>query len=235
MKPYTTLITLFTLWISILNINAQADSVFITGKVYDYNTQEILGNAIFIHNGDLVKLSDEGDFNRYIKPGDTLSFRYTGHENYTIIVDEDLDKLSYITGIFLNQQEVTASDFILKPRLHNAKSFASYDPLAMEQMMKNAQHTVDVASYQANQAHEWDAHDNQKYSMSLKEEAIEYKAAIAPSQQIGATGTASIYDPIKTMQLKQKINAQIQKEKTLTAEEEFYLKTLFLNRNFNTK
>lgn len=227
-KPITLFVFLLLSSISFL-AKAQNDSVFITGKVYDYESQETLKKAIFIHNNQITNLKEDGSFACYVKKGDTLSFRYTGHDNYTIIVDENLDKLSYISGIFLNQQEIDASSFILKPRLHNAKSFASYDPLQMEQMMNNARRTITVASYQANKAREWDAQDNQKYSMTQKEVELEYKNAIAPAQQVGVDTRASIYDPIATLEIQKKINAKIPEEKELSADEDFYLRTLFIH------
>ena len=222
--------SLMLIFVGITSLKAQVDSVFLSGKIYDYETQEILKAATFIHNGEVKKLSDNGDFNCYIKAGDTLSFRYTGHENYTIIVGDDLEKMTYISGIFLNQQAINHSEFILKPRLHNAKSFANYDPLKLEQMMNNAKHTLDIANYQSKRAQEWDAYDNQKYTMQQKEEAIEYKSAIGPSQQARISSTAYLYDPLNTWKLKRELATKKKMTPQLSAAEELYLKTLFLNK-----
>lgn len=218
---------LFLLLLLPLVSHAQSDSIFITGKVYDYETQKPLKNAVFKHNGELIKLTDNGDFQCYVKTGDTLAFRYVGHKDYEIIIDNDLEKTAYISGVFLNKEDLISSKHILQPRLNNAKSFASYDPLEMERNMKNAQHTLSIAAYQAGQDREWDVSDNQKYAMNQKEMDIEYKAAIKPSSQVGLGLKTNLLTPLSSITLEKQGLRELPQIKRLTKDEEFYVITLF--------
>lgn len=207
--------------------HAQSDSIFITGKVYDYETQKPLKNAVFKHNGEFVNLTENGDFQCYVKPGDTLAFRYEGHKDYEVVIDDDLEKVAYISGIFLNKEDLISSKYILQPRLHNARSFASYDPLEMDRMMKNAQHTLAIAAYQAGQEREWNVSDNQKHAMNQKEMDIEYKAAIKPSSQVGLGLKTNLLTPLSSITLEKQGLKELPQIKHLTKDEEFYVMTLF--------
>ena len=215
------------LGLSLLPLAAQRDSTLISGIVYDYETREALKQASFKHNGEFIDISDDGKFQLYVKPNDSLAFKYLGYKDYVIVVPEDLDQVSYISGVFLNKADISASEALVVPREYKVESLATYDPMQMQSMMQNAQHNVAVAAYQATQPYEWDAAANQKHSMAMKDLEIEYKGGIAPSQMVGIGTSTTLQNPGKDLKLDKFGEKDFKEFSPLTPKEEFYIKTLF--------
>lgn len=223
----STFLTLFILIFGTAKVIAQRDSVMISGVVYDYESREALKKATFKHNGEFIDIAQDGKFQRFVKPGDTLAVRYLGYKDYIIVVPDDLDQVSYITGIFLNKSNIDESDVLVVPREYKVDALATYDPMQLQGMMQNAQHNIAVAAYQATQPYEWDAHENQKYSMTVRELEIEYKNAIAPTQQVGLSSSTSLQNPKGDLQLDKLSEKGMEHFTPLSPQEEYYIKTLF--------
>lgn len=220
------LLILFFLVFNFFSAIAQQDSVMVSGVVYDYESREALKNAVFKHNGEFVDISEDGHFQLYVKPEDTLSFRYLGYEDYTLVVPDELDQVSYISGVFLNKNDINASEALVVPREYKVESLATYDPMQLQGMMQNAQHNIAVAAYQATQPYEWDAHENTKNSIAMKDLELEYKNAIAPQHQVGIATSTSIQNFGKDVKL-DNMGEKSHKHSSLTPQEEYYIKTLF--------
>ncbi len=208
-------------------IIAQCDSVVISGVVYDYETREALKNATFKHNNEIVDISTDGKFQISVKAGDSLSVRYTGYENYIIIIPNDLQDVAYISGIFLNKQEVQNSDVLIIPRHYDAKSVACFDPTEISTLMRNAKHNLSIAAYQAGQSYEWDASDNQKHTMAMKTMEVEYKCAVAPTQQVAIYSSMTLEEGLKSAKIEKYENKAYGINAPITPQEEFYITTLF--------
>jgi len=213
--------------LSTISLYAQRDSVMISGIVYDYETREQLSQATFKHNGEFVDISQDGKFQRYVKPGDTLAVRYSGYKDYIIIIPHDLDQVAYISGIFLNKNDIEASESLIVPREYKVNSIASFDPMEVHSLMQNAQHNLNVAAYQAKQAYEWDAEANQKYAMATKEMEIEYKHAVPPHHQLGVSTSTSLQNPASDFKIDKMGEKALKQFTPLSPQEEYYLKTLF--------
>lgn len=211
----------------IMNIMAQRDSVMISGIVYDYDSREALSNATFKHNGELIDISEDGKFQLYVKPSDSLSFRYLGYKDYVLVVPDDLDQVSYISGVFLNKTDIAGSESIIEPREYEVESLATYDPTQRKQMLENAQRTVAVASYQATQPYEWDAYANTKNSMAVKNMEVEYRGMISPAQQIAVGAVVELLNPLETVELDKRGSKSYASIDPLSPIEEFYIMTLF--------
>lgn len=206
---------------------AQLDSAMISGVVYDYESREALKNASFKYNGEFVDISKDGKFQLYVKPNDTLAFKFLGYKDYVIIVPENLEQVSYISGVFLNKANIDNSEVLVVPRQYEVESLATYDPMQLQSMMQNAQHNVAVAAYQATQPYEWDVADNQKHSMAMKDLEIEYKNAIAPHQTVGIGTSTTIQNPGKDLKIDKYGEKGFEHFTPLTPQEEYYIKTLF--------
>ncbi len=223
----TTLFTLFILITGSINVFAQRDSVMLSGIVYDYESREALKKATFKHNGEFVDISQDGKFQRFVKPGDTLSVRYLGYKDYIIVVPNNLDQVSYISGIFLNKNNIENSEILTVPREYKVDALATYDPMQLQGMLQNAQHNVAVAAYQATQPYEWDVHDNQKFSMTMKEMDIEYKNAIKPTQQVAISANTSLQNPKSDARISEFGKKGLERFTPISPEEEYYIKALF--------
>lgn len=220
-------LTIFLLGISSLSLYAQRDSALISGIVYDYETREALKQASFKHNGEFVDISDDGKFQLYVKPNDSLAFKYLGYKDYVIVVPDNLEQVSYISGVFLNKTDIDESEVLVVPREYKVESLATYDPMELQSMMQNAQHNVAVAAYQATQPYEWDAAENQKHSMAMKDLEIEYKSAIAPHQTVGIGTSTTLQNPGKDLRIDKYGEKGFEQFTPLTPKEEYYIKTLF--------
>lgn len=221
--------TLLTLLLSfcLLPLLAQRDSVMISGVVYDYETREALKNASFKHNGEFIDISAGGKFQLYVKPNDSLAFKYLGYKDYVIVVPDNLDQVSYISGVFLNKENIDDTEVLVVPREYKVESLATYDPMELQGMLQNAQHNVAVAAYQATQPYEWDAAENQKHSMAMKDLEVEYKSAIASHQMVGVGTSTTLQNPGKDLKIDKFGEKDFQQFTPLTPQEEFYIKTLF--------
>ncbi|MDA3853850.1 MAG: hypothetical protein PF444_06370 [Bacteroidales bacterium] len=221
--------TLLSLLLSLclFPMTAQRDSTLISGVVYDYETREALKNASFKYNGEFIDISADGKFQLYVKPNDSLAFKYLGYKDYIIVVPKDLDQVSYISGVFLNKADIDASEVLVVPREYKVESLATYDPMQLQSMMQNAQHNIAVAAYQATQPYEWDAAANQKHSMAMKDLELEYKSAIAPHQMVGISTSTTIQNPGKNLKIDNFGEKDFKHFSPLTPTEEFYIKTLF--------
>ena len=224
-KCFTPLLLSFLINLSFSSAWAQMDSVFVSGVVYDYETRETLKKANFKINDTFVELSEDGKFQCYVKPNDSLSVRFLGYDDYVFVIPNDLDKVAYISGIFLNQAEIQSSETLFLPREYNVESLATYDPLDAQRLLQNAYHNVNVAAYQAGQPRQMDAHDNVKMQMGQKEMEIEYKNAISPAQQVGFGAYSTLQNgKIGVDKLGQK---GIGFRSFVSPQEEYFLNTLF--------
>jgi len=221
------ILLLALLGVGLQPLMAQNDSTLISGIVYDYETREALKNASFKHNGKFVDIAEDGKFQVYVKANDSLSFKYLGYKDYVIIVPSDLDRVSYISGVFLNKADIDESESLIVPRDYKVESLATYDPLQMQSMMQNAQRNVAIAAYQATQPYEWDVEANQKHSMAMKDLEIEYKSAIAPHQMVGVSTSTTVQNPGKNIKVDKFGEKSFNTFTPLTPKEEFYIKTLF--------
>lgn len=213
--------------LAFLPLTAQRDSTMISGIVYDYETREALEKASFKHNGEFVDISQDGKFQLYVKPNDTLSVKYLGYKDYIIVIPNNLDAVSYISGIFLNKAEIEASEALILPREYNVESIATFDPKEMQTLLQNAKHNVSVAAYQATQPYEWDAAQNQKFAVAMKDMEVEYKCALAPIQQVGISTSTSIQNPINDAKINKFGEKNLTQFAPITPNEEFYLKSYF--------
>jgi hypothetical protein len=206
---------------------AQLDSVMISGTIYDYESREAISQATFKVNGELVDIAEDGQFQLYVKPNDTLSFRYMGYKDYVLVVPEDLEHVSYISGVFLNKEDIAGSETVVMPREYEAESLANYDPEQMEQMMNNAKHNLNVAAYQATQPYEWDAYSNTKYSLTMKETELEYKNAIASHQQVGVGVSTTLENPGGDVKIDNMGEKTLKHFTPISPKEQFLILTLF--------
>ena len=218
---------LLLLSFSLLPLMSQRDSVLISGVVYDYESREALKQASFKHNGEFIDISQDGKFQLYVKPNDSLSFKYLGYKDYVLVVPDNLDQVSYISGVFLNKSNIDASEALVVPREYKVESLATYDPMQLQSMMQNAQHNLAIAAYQATQPYEWDAAQNQKYSVAMKDLEVEYKSAISPRQQVALGTSTSLQNPGKDVKINKLGEKGFLQISPLTVKEEFYIKTLF--------
>ncbi len=223
----TKILVLAFLVLGLPQLSAQRDSVVISGIVYDYETGETLKKASFKHNGQFIDISEDGKFQLFVKPNDSLSFKYLGYQDYTIIVPDDLEKVAYISGIFLNKEDIEQSKSLIIPRQYTVESLATYDPTKQQKMQQNAQRNLAIAAYQATQPYEWGAHENTKYTMAKKDMEIKYKGGISPDQQLGLAAASTLSPLPSEVKIRKAGKDGLLSFMPLTPDEEHYLKVLF--------
>lgn len=96
----------------------EQDSIPFKGIVFDQNRKGLPNTHIIINGQKGTLTSGGGFFNIRVNAGDTLKFSYVGYKDFKFVVPDTMQRLGYITGIFLKRDTLALPEVVVMPWLN---------------------------------------------------------------------------------------------------------------------
>jgi len=190
----------FFLWSLLLGVNVYGQdpltkgrTVFVTGMIYDSQTEEPLSNTSFSINGKHIFASNElGRFSFFANPGDSVLFSYIGYYPNRLVVPDTLTSNEYVMGVFMHSETIRLGEIIILPRAENSSIIVNR-VVSQQEAKRIAQRNVDKAVYEGltQPATQSDAIGNAKRTMRINQIRLENKGMLATPENSVSLSTRS--------------------------------------------
>jgi hypothetical protein len=177
-------------------MNAQSDSIHLSGFVFDAGNKESLVHARILVNQNLAATTDSiGYFDLFISRENTVSFSFLGYKAFNFQATDSMIRGSYVVGIALSPDTINLNAFVVLPQNDfNNLTYAFQQPLPESKNYFNANENLRLSTHQAlTGQHQYaDADANYKLLMTQNNQRVMDKGLVPQTQTLGITAALLI-------------------------------------------
>ncbi len=119
MRNNTVLILLFVfLSTNLLGQLVEKDSIMFRGVVFNEKNEPMPNAHILINTQKGTLTSPEGFFNIRVNANDSVKFSYMGYKSISFMVPDTLQRMGYITGVFMKRDTLSLPEVVVLPWLN---------------------------------------------------------------------------------------------------------------------
>lgn len=123
--------------------------MLIHGVVFDAISRRTMSNVHYIVSDSTGGATNqEGKFSAYLYRGDTIKFSYVGYSDFYLSLGDTLTGRSYVAGVFMESDTVSAGEVIVIPRMGDLMSEFRNSQAKESQELMNARANLEIATYQ---------------------------------------------------------------------------------------
>ncbi len=193
----------------------QRDTIPFSGIVFDEN-KKVLPNAHILINGDKGTITSPGGFFQMrVNALDTLTFSYVGYKKFKYVVPDTMNRLGYITGVFMKRDTMSLPEVVILPYL-NKQQFkqAFIDKNDLSKNQANARANLSLVGTKGQRKYSYMQTSGVELQMEQFKNNIEYKGLISPDDMVGvniAPAIGYVYSIITWNKTQEKKEEKIKK------------------------
>ncbi|GEM_PF-210344 len=173
-------------------LNAQInsnDSLRISGIVFEQDSLNPLGFSRFNLDAKNYSSDEKGQFSFWAQKGEIVRFSHVGFKDTYIQINDSLQHMNYMLGVFLTRDTFQISEVIVMPRYENLALKAKTMPLIITPEQAYASQNVRSSTYQALTQNpiRMDAEMNHRMVLQERVWSTVYKTQVPPHRTIGVS------------------------------------------------
>jgi hypothetical protein len=190
--------TLLLLFFILLITNAfsqfvTADTIPIRGIVFDENKKVLPNTHVLINHIRGTMTTPGGFFNVSASANDTLTFSYVGYKTFDYIVPDTMNRLGFLTGVFLQRDTLYLNEIVVLPWL-NKEEFRQA-MINKKQLSKNESHAkANLSLIHSSPADKYSYLQKSGADVQLEQFNMQqqYKGLISPDDMVGVDIGAAV-------------------------------------------
>jgi hypothetical protein len=160
--------------------------ILFRGLVRDASTFLPVSNSQITINGINAPVSgNNGNFSLYVNKNDTVVFKSLGYKPTLFHVNDTLNGLDFISGVYLSSDTISIGEVIILPKTTNLKSDILNSRSKTPAIYDNARYNVAISAYQGKNSQGSFGNPSDNYAMLKEKQKVNaFEKGGIPSDRI---------------------------------------------------